>query len=336
MRSPLTDCSNRGSADGEPEPKEGSPVVSDDDFRMLCARREGQQLDFKERFYENNDKGTAELAKDVMAIANALPIGASGHILFGVREAGNHTGEICGCEIASWITDSNLQQKVRGCLNRNPTFSLFALSLNDVRVLALEITAGGRPFYPLHDKGALRRHVAMVRVGSGTDLASPDNILDWARQDDTLGIRTLEAARLRAEMVIAAAIKQVPGSGVVDGAHVADFEVRNLGEKALEFVGATAIWRYSEQFAQAIGTWPPSIPPPEQPREARASLGDHGAQPGQAGGVRVYVRPSREEATFLSSRPRATQSIPPFHVDLTVRCKNMTGSEKDVSGSGTA
>ena len=313
---------------------EGAQVI-EGDFRMLCARREGQHLDFKEKFYESSDNGNAELAKDIMAIANTLPLGATGHILFGVREMSDGTGEICGCSIAPWITDSNLQQKVRGSLNRIPSFSLHALKVDGFDVLAVKITSGGRPFYPLRDKGGLRRHVALVRIGSATEVASPDEILEWARLDDTLGIRTLEADRLRAELAVAASIRRQPGSGMVGQAQIADFAVRNLGEKPIRIMAAAATWTYREEFVRAIGNWPSTFKPYNQARNANITLQQDGAQPGQDAIVRVLVEPPPEESVLLSSRSRATQTIPFAQVELTVRCGNMAGMEAEISGSGT-
>src|SRR5450631_133434 len=162
-----------------------------DEFRTLCSRREGTSLDFKERFYQNSDAGSAELAKDVMSIANGLGLQACGHILFGVREESDGTGTIIGCELETWVADANLQQKVRAHLNRVPKFGLCILTIGDFRVAAIEIRPGGRPFFALRDKGNLRRHHAFVRVGSSTDIASPDEILEWARQDESLGLRAL-------------------------------------------------------------------------------------------------------------------------------------------------
>jgi hypothetical protein len=159
--------------------------MTPDEFKTLCSRREGAFLDFKECFYENSDSGNAELAKDIMSIGNGLGLQASGHLLFGVREESDGTGLIVGCELEDWVTDANLQQKVRSILNRVPRFS-----------------PGGRPFFALRDRSSLRRHQALVRVGSSSDVASPDEILDWARQDEALGVRALEAEHLETQQIL--------------------------------------------------------------------------------------------------------------------------------------
>lgn len=153
-------------------------------------------------------------------------------------------------------------------------------------------------------------------------------------RDEEPTMESLQAARLRAEMAIAASIRQEPGTGTVDGAHIVDFAVRNLGERPLQIGTVTATWRYSEEFVRAIGKWPNSITPPDCPRDARTVLRVDGAQPGQDAFVRVLVQPPPEEGVFFA-RNAATQRLPLAQVHLTVRCKNLAGQEKDVFGSGT-
>src|SRR2546423_1440305 len=92
--------------------------------RELAARVEDHRLDFKEGLYSSNE----ELAKDLMAFANLLPPGSKGHILVGVRQRPDDTGEIVGVELGV-DRDSNYQQKVHGKLNRVPRFTFFPFQL---------------------------------------------------------------------------------------------------------------------------------------------------------------------------------------------------------------
>lgn len=215
--------------------------VNSDDFRNLCARREGPQLDFKESFYENSDVGNAEFAKDIMAIANALTMGTTGHILVGVRETSDKTGEVIGCTLANWVTDANLHQKARSFLNRLPPFSLHTLEVDGFTVAAITIEAGQRPFFPLRDKGPLRRNIAVVRLGSSTDVASPDEIIGWAKQDENIGARKLEAEHLEAQQVLKPRLLQ--GGGVKNGSkYEIRFKLLNDGIAPFEPTRAWLTW----------------------------------------------------------------------------------------------
>jgi len=65
--------------------------VSEDEVRQLAARVEDQKLDFKETFYGPNDN--AEMAKDIMAIANNLGRDEVGYIrIFCSRNGGFRSG----------------------------------------------------------------------------------------------------------------------------------------------------------------------------------------------------------------------------------------------------
>jgi hypothetical protein len=175
--------------------------ISEDDVRQLAARREDQSLEFKERFYGPDDN--AEMAKDIMAMANNLNADDVGHILFGVAEnPEDHTGVIKGLEIPNWVTDSNLQQKVRSRLNKTPSFSWSNLLVDGFMIGVIEIHAGGRPFFPLKDEKALRRHIALRRIGSSTDIASPEDIIGWFRADELRRGRDLEIERMEQEVAV--------------------------------------------------------------------------------------------------------------------------------------
>src|SRR5208282_4996621 len=107
------------------------------------------------------------------------------YILIGVtEEPSSKTGVLSGFQPAPWITNANLQQKVRPHLNRLPKFSWALLEVDGMSVGVIEIRHGGRPFFALHDKHNLRRHIALVRPGSTTDIASPDEIVQWYVEDE--------------------------------------------------------------------------------------------------------------------------------------------------------
>jgi hypothetical protein len=147
--------------------------------RELVARREGPRLDFKETPHDTNE----ELAKDLMAMANSLPPGGRAHILLGVRECPDGTGEAIGADTGR-VGDAEFQQKVKALLNRVPRFTFATIQAEGKSIGVFEIEGTGhRPFYPLRDAAVLKRFVPLKRVGTSTDVASPDEVLEWKRED---------------------------------------------------------------------------------------------------------------------------------------------------------
>ena len=234
-------------------------------LRALLARIEGPTLDFKVSFYENTDAGSAEFAKDLMAMANALPLGTSerAYLLFGVREDSGGA-EVVGLEVPAWVTDSNLHQKVITLLNRCPTFLWQVEELDGRSVGVIAISAGGRPLFPLRDKGVLRRHIPVVRVGSSTDVASPDQVVAWTREDDGSLVRRLELQKLEAELEVRAAI--VPAGWGIGGGTNAEFNFQliNEGLSSFELVSGLVSWHLDREVLQpaltALHLWLLSLP----------------------------------------------------------------------------
>lgn len=147
--------------------------------RELAARVEDHRLDFKEDLYSSNE----ELAKDLMAFANLLPPGSTGHILLGVRQRQDDTGEIVGVNLGV-DRDSNYQQKADGKLNRTPRFTFFRLHLQEGEIGVFEINGTGeRPYFPIANAGKLRKNIPLKRLGSSTADATPDEVKDWVHED---------------------------------------------------------------------------------------------------------------------------------------------------------
>jgi predicted HTH transcriptional regulator len=155
--------------------------MNEEQLRELLSRSEGPTLDFKT---EHGSK--EELAKDVMAIANVLRNGERGYLLFGVDEnAADHTGVVVGLK-APPPDDANLHTCIKHLLNRMPAFTYEVVQVDALAVSVLEIRGEGRrPYFPLRDSGTvLARHVARKRIGSSTDIPSPTEMIEWAREDD--------------------------------------------------------------------------------------------------------------------------------------------------------
>ena len=156
-------------------------------IRELTVRREGPALDFKSEQYDWSAGGNAELAKDLMAMANGLsPTSSPAYILIGVEEDSDKTSRIVGVARSSHLDDACMQQKVRSLLNCSPRFLYSPVEVDGMSVGVFEIYPGGRPFFPPKDNPKLAKHQALIRSGTSTDVATPIQIQSWAREDERL------------------------------------------------------------------------------------------------------------------------------------------------------
>lgn len=120
-----------------------------DTIRSLAAQREGTRLDFKSQQYDWKSDGNLELAKDLMAMANALgPRGGNAHILIGVQELSDHSGQVVGVAPSDHLDDASMHQKVQGLLNRVPDFSYVQVEVDGASVGVFEVRPGRRPIFP--------------------------------------------------------------------------------------------------------------------------------------------------------------------------------------------
>ncbi len=169
-------------------------------IRDLISHHEGSSLDFKEFDYNWNDPTTnAELAKDIIAIANSLAPNQEGFILVGVREGPDKTGELVGMSPAAHQDDANLHQRIYQKLSAVPTFEYRPVTVDGLSVGVYHIRAGGRPFYPVKDDKVLKRFVPLHRSGTSTDIASPRDVVQWYREDNAVLQRKLELEVLEME-----------------------------------------------------------------------------------------------------------------------------------------
>lgn len=123
--------------------------IDADMVRTLAAQREGTRLDFKQAQYDWKNSGNAELAKDLMAMANALgPRGGNAHILIGVQELSDHSGQVVGVAPSDHLDDASMHQKVQGLLNRVPDFSYVQVEVDGASVGVFEVRPGRRPIFP--------------------------------------------------------------------------------------------------------------------------------------------------------------------------------------------
>jgi hypothetical protein len=167
----------------------------DENFvRELLSRTESGNLDFKREHHSSD----VELAKDLMAISNVLPPDERGHIVFGAdQDPGDGTGVIVGLS-GQTPDDAALHHQVTHKLNRVPAFGYQVFVIDSRTVGVLEVVGEGkRPYFPIRDAGSvLTRFLPLKRSGSGTDRASPLEVIEWSHQDDPV---LHEKARLELE-----------------------------------------------------------------------------------------------------------------------------------------
>lgn len=155
------------------------PQISLDRLRELLAAGEGDRLDYKSEAYDNNP----ELAKDIACIANNLCLGEDGFVLLGVEEQPDKTGRAVAGKLD--VGDADLHRKPSAYLNRLPDFSAYPMAIDQCVVGVIHIRGSGqRPYYPVRDSDkSLQKDVPRRRRGSNTEVASPDEVLRWYRED---------------------------------------------------------------------------------------------------------------------------------------------------------
>jgi hypothetical protein len=234
-------------------------LVTVDQVRELLARVENPKLDFKSSDYDWDNEGNNELAKDLMATGNVLPRGTEpGYILIGVNEATDGTGIATGVSSSSHLDDAKLHQKVSGVLNRTPSFSYMPVDIDGKSIGVYEVRPGGRPFYALRDSGKrhrLKRFEARYRNGSATEVASPDQIIEWSREDDVLAheIRELELEKLRIEAKLCPSIHQSGMSRTGSSEQVeVRLTLRNDGDNSFDIARVWGSVSFTDAFYESI------------------------------------------------------------------------------------
>lgn len=154
-------------------------------YENLLYESESTSLDFKSEQYEfekSTDEKKGELLKDILAFANARRRGTA-YILIGVKDTKCGKAEVVG--IDKDLDDAQLQQFVNGKTNIPIEFLYKNINLEGKKVGVLEITHKKRPVYLKKNYGRLVAEVVYYRRGSSTAEASPENIYDMGKDDNT-------------------------------------------------------------------------------------------------------------------------------------------------------
>ena len=145
-------------------------------LEALLHQPEGTALDFKQEQYpfEGADIGKkAELLKDVLAFANAWRL-TTAYILIGVREVKGGRSEIVG--VHEHLDDAKLHQFVNEKTQRPVEFTYLPFRAEGVEIGVLEIPLQERPINLTKRYSFLDPNVVLVRDGSSTRIATPDEI----------------------------------------------------------------------------------------------------------------------------------------------------------------
>lgn len=248
--------------------------IDADKVRELAARGEGTKLDYKGADYDWDGPGkgaaNAELAKDIMAMANALgPSSEPAYILVGVIE---EPRTIVG--ISKHHDDADLHAKVRPLLNKPPAFSYSVVDVDGARVGVYEILAGGRPYFPIKGTPPLQVPLACYRDGTATAHATPAQIIEWHREDDvdTHKLRSLELEEREAERKIRGRIYvrdvRTPTS---EGTAIV-IRIENRGRRSIRIGSASCTFEWTPKFlgilkASVERIHPTQVTPTREDRE---------------------------------------------------------------------
>ena len=133
-------------------------------------------MDFKQEQYpfDNADIGAkAELLKDILALANSWRL-TTAYILIGVKEIKGRRNEIIGIE--NHLDDANLHQFVNGKTQKPVEFSYLPFRVEGLDIGVIQIPIQERPFFLARRFGGLSDNEVLVRDGSSTRVATPDEI----------------------------------------------------------------------------------------------------------------------------------------------------------------
>lgn len=147
----------------------------------LLLGGESAKCDFKRDQYEQAAREVekrSELLKDVLAMANAWGDGPS-YIVLGVSD----NGQVLGLKPEDSVDDSRVQQFIQSKLNTVLQFSYRELAYKGVSLGLITIPAQQRPFYSMRNIGIVKAFDVLVRRGTSTAVALPDEIASMGRAD---------------------------------------------------------------------------------------------------------------------------------------------------------
>ena len=152
-------------------------------LERLLHEAEGTSLDFKSAQYAfeyATDEEKSELLKDILALTNSWRR-TTAYILIGVEEVKGGRSNVVGVD--RHLDDASLHQFVNGKTQRPVEFSYQVISVEQTTIGAIEIPLQSRPMYLRKSFGKLREHEVLIRDGSSTRAATPEEIAKMGAEE---------------------------------------------------------------------------------------------------------------------------------------------------------
>lgn len=155
--------------------------------QKLCLEGESSRLDYKREqyvFVKALDSEKEELLKDILSMANAFrPQGA--YILIGVAQQQDGIGKVTGIPKDQFIDDAKLQQFINAKTNRSVEFHSYSVPVDDEKIIqVIEIPVQkDRPYYLRKQFGSIPPNMVLLRIGSSTCPATPDEIARMGKEE---------------------------------------------------------------------------------------------------------------------------------------------------------
>ena len=154
------------------------------DITTLLNMTESESFDFKSdqyKFYGATEEEKAELLKDIVAFANAWKTGDA-FVVIGVLEKNGRKDKVVG--VTTPLKDNDVQQFVNSKTNRPVRFLVYSDKAEgqDINVILIA-RVQPRPIFLSKAFGKLKPNDTLIRSGSSTAIASPDQIADMAKAD---------------------------------------------------------------------------------------------------------------------------------------------------------
>jgi hypothetical protein len=149
----------------------------------LLYEEEGSSLDFKSaqyHFYDASEAEKSELLKDILAFSNAWRR-TDAFILIGVMKQSGEKGIVIG--IKDHLADADIQQFINDKTNRPVDFSYHACQLEGKGVEVIQIHMQERPTYLRKRYVSLDARAVILRRGSSTAIASPEEVASMGAAD---------------------------------------------------------------------------------------------------------------------------------------------------------
>ena len=134
-------------------------------------------MDFKQKQYAFDNAVEwvkAELLKDILAFANSWRITAA-YILIGVKEVKGGRSIVIG--VNGHLDDANLHQFVNAKTQKPIEFSFLPFRVEGVEIGVIQIPIQARPVFLTRKYGGISKNEVLVRDGSSTRVATPDEIV---------------------------------------------------------------------------------------------------------------------------------------------------------------